>query len=661
MYLEKIENDIGIFSASMNLILMILPMLLINYESEYLNKGIAIFLPNNFVHFTESVMIQPEIHSQFCAILFSLTYTLFFSFTQFSFTTLFFLMGAINAFILSYVFSSNTRKVYEKIIKIKKEKLSTQNEVIKSLDEPVILVNSKCDIIFKNDAFDNINCNVEKENSKPILEELFDDNQKSLKEYILDLFLENSKEGIKIFKVFIKKASKLYSTGNSFFVSFIKKQFKAVNSLGIAIIIKDIGNEIELKVMKKAKEFTNLMLYSMSHEVRTPINGIIGIFHILKKKVAQELKDTIYMGISCSAFLTSQIKCIMDFAQIIKGEFTIHGESINIRDFLKKIQKIGVRFLVEKRESIKFEVIVEENIPKEILGDSERIMQIILNLLTNSIKYTDKGFIKIIASMQDKYELEISIIDSGCGLSTNQISILNSFKPDHYDVINKEYKTFPGFKLSICQMILEKHKSKLIAHSLEGLGSHISFKIPQIENKASKISDSSILENINEQSIYSLANNYDKCKYTLHLKTLSGLKLKYSSFSSNLSNLTSSKVILIADDVEMNRFVLKNMLLSIHDYKCYEAENGMEAWHQAEKIHNLHLRMLIFMDIDMPIMDGIEATKNIRKFSCCPIIAITAYASEDIREKALEAGINAVLTKPVSIKQLKSVLASYGF
>ena len=157
-----------------------------------------------------------------------------------------------------------------------------------------------------------------------------------------------------------------------------------------AIYFHDIGNAIEKKILQHNIEFTNLMLYSLSHEIRTLINGMQGILLLLKNHNDPNLQKQIKIALSCSEFLVIQMNCMLDYSQIIKKEFKMHIESLEIKPFLNKLKKIVKSNLVNQKTLIDFPIFISHNVSKRVKIDPERDKQVFLNLITNSIKNTEK-------------------------------------------------------------------------------------------------------------------------------------------------------------------------------------------------------------------------------------------------------------------------------
>jgi len=487
---------------------------------------------------------------------------------------------------------------------------------------------------------------------------LLDDESKSIKDNLQEIFLRKSSGLNKISKIFHLFVDENCQEYTEYLVTFIKRKFESIITECVAIIIKYLGDEMQLKIMKKTKEFTDFMLFSVSHEIRTPINGIMGIFQEIKKKINLELKPKVKIGINCGVYLINQVKCISDFAQIVGNDFRLHGITFNIRQFFKQMKKIVDTSLLDKSNDIKVITEIDKEIPNEIFSDKERLAQILINFLTNSVKYTEKGEIRIIAQLINKFSIEIIISDTGCGFSPNQIYELNNSTRFNFKNTD-QIKKFPGFKISINHMILEKMQSKIRIREVNN-GSTISFILPISHLCCSDEISSGSTTNIPGDFLFTLSSNYENYKSPLKMTSLTSLKLRLPSHR-RIVPIATPPSILIVDDTSMNRFVIRGICESSGQFKIEEASNGLEAVSKAEISFKNKENLLIFMDIDMPIMDGIEASMRIRAFAKYPIIAITAFGDEQIRQKAFKVGINNYLTKPITHIQLKEILRLYNF
>ena len=257
----------------------------------------------------------------------------------------------------------------------------------------------------------------------------------------------------------------------------IKQKLKAFDDEVIALYIHDVGNEIEKKTLEKNIELSTLMLYSLSHEIRTPINGMQGILQLLISKVYEKLHQQIKVALSCSEFLTSQINCILDYSQIIKNEFKIHLELVDIHKYLKHIKSIFIHNLISKDEKVKFKIIYLGIHIDYAIFDPQRTTQIICNLFNNATKYTNQGEIVLKFQINESHDIDISLIDTRCGLSSEQVDLLNNYEANLKLKNSCMNTSFPGYKLSIVQILLKEMNSKLFVSSRKGSGSSFSFKL----------------------------------------------------------------------------------------------------------------------------------------------------------------------------------------
>jgi signal transduction histidine kinase/DNA-binding NarL/FixJ family response regulator len=347
-------------------------------------------------------------------------------------------------------------------------------------------------------------------------------------------------------------------------------------------------------------------LANISHEIRTPMNGIIGFSNILEKTFP-EVKEKKYLhAIKKSAsHLLIIINEILDFSKLESGSFSIEKSGFYFDDVLNNIKSIFSLSAQEKH--IDFTIENDDFNGTEFLGDSSRLQQILVNLVGNAIKFTDEGFVKIILKIKEdnkkRSKIYFEVIDSGIGISKKDHQIIfESFTQLNSGNTKKYGGT--GLGLTITKQLLQLQNSELHVDSELNRGSKFYF-----EMEFDKIDSS-------EQKAFK---------------------------ESNKNNYKNTKVyhVLIAEDNDINMMLAEKILMDA-GFIVYKAENGRKAI----EIFNSNKIELILMDISMPIMDGIEATKLIRKFSNVPIIATTAHASKEDQEKYLAFGFNDYISKP---------------
>jgi len=382
---------------------------------------------------------------------------------------------------------------------------------------------------------------------------------------------------------------------------------------GFILDCRDIAqrkeNEAELVRLQKAKE---QFLANMSHEIRTPINGIVGMANLLGRNPSPEERDTYLSAIKHSAEnLTVIINDILDLAAIESGKLKFEKIAFNLQDFLPSLISTFTYQAREKRISIEYQI--AEKLNQILLGDPVRLNQILINLISNAVKFTHTGSIKVICSVDRQQKdicwVRIDVVDTGVGIPEQKLNtIFESFSQADASVTRKYGGT--GLGLTIVKQLVELQKGRITVRSREHSGSTFSVFIPYAIGKASKISLSSPK---NEKA---------------------------------LKNAKASQLyVLLVEDNEINRLYAKSVLKNWH---CVTdtAENGLVA---IEKVKSQQYDVVL-MDIQMPIMDGYETTKAIRMMESpqrsVPILALTANATKSDVEKCIAAGMNDYLPKP---------------
>lgn len=392
---------------------------------------------------------------------------------------------------------------------------------------------------------------------------------------------------------------------------------------------KIIDNEIrEAKVLaEKSAKAKSVFLSNMSHEIRTPLNVILGLTGILQKSnfsnptVDKKNLD----GIQFSAEnLLVLINDILDFSKIEAGKLTLHKEDFNLHELLNNLSR-GFKIKADEK-GLTYQVFIDTTVPKFIVGDQLRLNQILINLLGNAIKFTQKGEVLIQVTtheiLDDHITLNFLVKDTGVGIPEDKLkNIFESFYQVHKPGKNKIEGT--GLGLSISKQLIELQGGILNAKSTPQVGSSFDFSI-QFDKSNFKTSDH---HNANSKIIDNLGE-------------LSGMK------------------VLVVEDNKMNQFFIKQ-LLSNWSVEVIIAENGKIAIETLEK----ETFDLILMDMHMPVMDGSEATQIIRKstnpkINQIPIVACSADVFPESKKKAMSSGMNFYLTKPLSEKALEEILYS---
>ncbi|MDR3072800.1 MAG: response regulator [Clostridiales Family XIII bacterium] len=402
-------------------------------------------------------------------------------------------------------------------------------------------------------------------------------------------------------------------------------------SKGRFIEATDITEIMEAKQSAEAASKTKSdFLSNMSHEIRTPMNTIIGMSAIGEDAEDTENKNYCFERIGeASKHLLGIINDILDISKIEANKLELCFIDFNFRDMIQRVQNV-IAFRMQEKKHI-FEINIDDNIPEILESDDQRIAQICTNLLSNAEKFTpDSGRITFSASRIDSidengsFHLRLSVSDNGIGMSEEQLEkIFQAFM--QADSSTTRIYGGTGLGLSITKSITELLKGTISVTSKPGEGSSFVCTIPmRVGNHAN-------------------------------------IELKNSNNETLLENEFLGKTLLFVEDVEINREILMNLLASSGAIiEC--AENGKIALDLFTK--NPEKYDLILMDIQMPVMDGYEASRQIRAIDSelaktIPIVALTANVFKEDVEKGVEASMDDHLGKPLNIAEVLKILRKY--
>ena len=429
----------------------------------------------------------------------------------------------------------------------------------------------------------------------------------------------------------------------------------------VAIILKDITEKRRAEEQAIEEKYKNKILNSFSHEVRTPLNSIIGMISITKERISdKESKMNLELAESSGFFLKNQLADIEDCGHIVAGKFTLHDkEYINFPQLFEELEKATIPQLMCKPE-VRFKLSVDEFLPNNFRGDKDRILQIMSNFLSNAIKYTVSGKISLKCTYHEEInKVRMGISDTGCGIPQ---SIYNKiFKSGSPTFQMRDDSKLMGMGLYISQMIAKKMSTKIKARSKEGIGSIFYFELNFIPH---------LLPSPNSSTQIRMGSG------NLHMQTTEGEFIQCSEearaafpyisreLSANLRNMSTTKLILVVDDISNNRFVIKGLLKQFNIYTSMkEAVNGLQAVEMVKtSIADGFRDILIFMDLDMPVMNGQKAIAIIRRLKesdRIKIIVVSAFTSEDERTECDNLGIQQFFPKPVSKDILVKAVYKY--
>lgn len=379
-------------------------------------------------------------------------------------------------------------------------------------------------------------------------------------------------------------------------------------------ILKRAKNEAES--LAQAKEH---FVATVSHEIRTPMNIISGFTEQLSHSdLNQQQRDQLETVIKASSHLLQLINEVLDFTKLQNYKLELETRNFNLRETLKEVNHLMKPLADDKNIDLDF--VVNEKAPNILLGDAIRLSQILINVTSNAVKFTDKGMISVAVTplelKDDFVVLEFSITDTGIGMSPEKLErVFEAF--EQADASTSRTYGGTGLGLSITKKLIELHKGHVHVDSKENVGTEIKIEIP----------------------------------YPIGEKT----EIEIEGPTSLLHPILEGKSVLVADDEAFNRKLITT-ILNKFDVEISEAENGVDA------VVLAHSKKydVILMDARMPKMNGIEAASTIRQDGSnteTPIIALSAAIRDEDQKGYFNAGMNAVLGKPFRESELLKIMA----
>jgi len=397
-----------------------------------------------------------------------------------------------------------------------------------------------------------------------------------------------------------------------------------VGSIGIHLDITDqkkLEKELEqaIIVAEEASKAKEVFLANMSHEIRTPLNVITGMIRELgKENLTDKQRKYVSHSETATYHLLAIVNNILDMSKIEAGEFKLENKDFSISTVASDV--ISILYSKAQEKGLELRVVESPEIKKSLIGDAGRLRQILINLMGNSLKFTERGFVElkisVVNTSEDNQRLSFEVNDSGIGMSEPFIKKLFDKFSQEEGAANRRFEG-TGLGMSITKELVQLMGADIVAKSQKGAGTQILFEVD------------------------------------FPIGAQNNLVAKTNKASKNCFEGTR---VLLVEDNEMNRFIA---IQSLNFVGCVvtEAENGLIA---IEKLKNARFDVVL-MDIQMPVMDGVEATKYIRENLSkeVPIIALTANSFKHDIDLYLSVGMNDYLIKPYREEDLYSKIGIF--
>jgi signal transduction histidine kinase/ActR/RegA family two-component response regulator len=412
-------------------------------------------------------------------------------------------------------------------------------------------------------------------------------------------------------------------SGNRWFSTSLRRMKDPVTSEFILLMIaRNIDDIVQARQEKAVAQFKSDFMSILSHDIRTPLHQIVGFMDLLEtsNNLNPEQRSQVEMVQMSAVSLMAMSENILDYSKLNQGQFELNKIQFNLQKLLDSC--LGFYAQEAERKGLRLERAIQSNLSKEVIGDPTRLRQILINLLDNAVKFTDVGSVKYSASLCDSDDnkiqlLKCEIVDTGTGMDLSQTNHVFDKYTLSTSAVVRNYAG-NGLGLAICKGLVDLMGGSIDLQSTIGVGTTVVFEIPL--QKIPEVRDLPNGQNCTAQETQPLR-------------------------------------ILVAEDNKINQKVVRAMLQRL-GHSVTIAEDGQQAVDMVKEEHF----DLILMDIQMPVKDGLDATREIRAMGLSmtqpPIIGLTASFQPSELNLYLEAGMNSCLGKPAKLDSLKNAIAS---
>jgi len=381
----------------------------------------------------------------------------------------------------------------------------------------------------------------------------------------------------------------------------------------------------------RAVEAKSRFLATMSHEIRTPLNGVIPIAELLlEQELPKEQAQLIETIQESGKALKSIIDDILDITKLDEGKFIIRHEEFALENLVRNV--VNMFRISAQNKGISLEAVIPKECPEIVVGDADRLRQVLINLVGNAIKFTSKGEVALRVCFNqeqksDYHTVRFEVSDTGIGISEqDQDHVFDRFvQVDNRS--NREYQG-TGLGLSICNLLVAAMGGKLSVESREGMGSRFHFSL-----------------------------SFEQVNFDEHAEKENPVKDLPVAPGCNQSSVEASNI-LVVDDSKANLKIATVILQSL-DHSVTTADSGSDALN----LMKMQKFNLILMDVNMPGIDGLETTRRIRndpmQTAHTPILGLSASAFAEDIQSCLNAGMDGFLAKPISKSELVTALAEH--